>query len=76
MKLLMESWKSFVNEEVDHDKMLDKAEGSAKSGDDVPKLETLHQNIAHMTIALKELETRRLRVANKHRSNGKFIKKN
>ena len=75
MKLIMESWKSFINEKVDHDEILDKAEGSAKSGDDVPRLETLHQNIAHMTIALKELETRRLRVANKHKSDGKFLKK-
>ena len=75
MKLIMESWKRFLKEgEVDHDKILKKAEVGAKSEDDVPRIETLHQNVAHMTIALKELETRRLRVANKHKNDGKFLK--
>ena len=76
MKLIYESWKRFLKEgEVDHDEILKKAEMGAKSEDDVPRIETLHQNVAHMTIALKELEGRRVRVANKHKSDKKFLKK-
>jgi len=76
MKLIIENWKRFINEQsVDHDEILDKSKGAAKTEDDVSRIETLHQNIAHMTIALKELETRRLRVANKHKSDRKFLKK-
>ena len=50
---------------IDHDDILTKAKQSALNPEDVPKIETLHQNIAHMTIALKELETRMIRVINK-----------
>ena len=50
---------------VNHDEILSTAKRSASNPEDVPKLETLHQNIAHMTVALKELETRLLRVINK-----------
>ena len=64
----MENWKRFLKEgDVNHDEILKKAEGEAKSEDDVPRIETLHQNVAHMTVALKELEGRRVRVANKHK---------
>lgn len=50
---------------MDHFKILQIAEKQAKNPSDVPKIETLHQNIAHMTVALKEVETRLLRVTNK-----------
>lgn len=50
---------------MDHKKILQEAINQAKNPNDVPKVETLHQNLAHMTIALKELETRLIRVTNK-----------
>ena len=50
-----------------HKEILDKAKECAKSPSDIPKIETLHQNICHMTVALKEVETRLFRVANKMR---------
>ena len=50
---------------MDHFKILQAAEEQARNPSDVPKIETLHQNIAHMTVALKEVETRLLRVTNK-----------
>ena len=76
MKLIMENWKRFLKEgDVDHDEILKKAEEGAKSEDDVPRIETLHQNVAHMPVALKELEGRRVRVANKHKDDKEFLKK-
>lgn len=50
---------------VNHEEILDVAVRSAARPDDVPLVETLHQNLAHMTIALKEVETRMIRVINK-----------
>ena len=50
---------------LNHDEILSTAKRSAANPEDVPKIETLHQNISHMTVALKELETRLLRVVNK-----------
>ena len=50
---------------VNHEEILDIAARSAARPDDVPLVETLHQNIAHMTVALKEVETRMIRVINK-----------
>ena len=49
----------------DHRKILEHAKKYANNPDDIPKIETLHQNICHMTVALKEVETRLIRVANK-----------
>ncbi len=50
---------------MDHEKILQEAISQSKNPSDVPKVETLHQNLAHMTVALKELETRLIRVTNK-----------
>ena len=50
---------------MNHHKILEIAKKQASNPLDVPKIETLHQNLAHMTIALKEVETRLLRVTNK-----------
>jgi hypothetical protein len=50
---------------MNHKEILDLAKRYAKNPEDIPKVETLHQNIAHMTIALKEVETRLYRVVNK-----------
>ena len=50
---------------MNHKEILEKAKRLAANPKDVPKIETLHQNLAHMTIALKEVETRLLRVTNK-----------
>ena len=50
---------------LDHKKILQEAINQAKNPDDIPKVETLHQNLAHMTVALKELETRLIRVTGK-----------
>ena len=50
---------------MNHKEILEKAKRLASNPKDVPKIETLHQNLAHMTIALKEVETRLLRVTNK-----------
>ena len=50
---------------MNHHEILKIAERQAKDPKDVPKIETLHQNLAHMTVALKEVETRLLRVTNK-----------
>ena len=50
---------------MDHHKILKIAKKQARNPKDVPKIETLHQNLAHMTVALKEVETRLLRVTNK-----------
>jgi len=50
---------------MNHKEILEKAKRLAFNPKDIPKIETLHQNLAHMTIALKEVETRLLRVANK-----------
>jgi len=50
---------------LDHKKILQEAINQAKNPDDIPKVETLHQNLAHMIVALKEVETRLIRVANK-----------
>ncbi len=50
---------------MDHNEILEIAKKQSKNPDDVPLVETLHQNIAHMTVALKEVETRLLRVVNK-----------
>ena len=50
---------------MNHEKILQEAISQAKVPSDVPKVETLHQNLAHMTVALKELETRLIRVVNK-----------
>ena len=55
----------FIKETIDHYKILNIAIKSAENPDDVPLVETLHQNITHMTIALKEVETRMIRVVNK-----------
>tara|TARA_B100001758_G_C18126974_1_gene461798 strand:+ start:174 stop:458 length:285 start_codon:yes stop_codon:yes gene_type:complete len=52
---------------VDHLKILVEAEKQARRPEDVPRIETLHQNVAHLTVALKELETRLIRVTNKVR---------
>ena len=50
---------------MNHKEILEKARALASKPEDVVKIETLHQNLAHMTIALKEVETRLLRVVNK-----------
>ena len=50
---------------LNHEKILQEAISQSKIPSDVPKVETLHQNLAHMTVALKELETRLIRVTNK-----------
>ena len=50
---------------MNHHEILETAKKQASNPQDVPKIETLHQNLAHMTIALKEVETRLLRVTNK-----------
>ena len=50
---------------MNHHEILEIAKKQASDPKDVPKIETLHQNLAHMTVALKEVETRLLRVANK-----------
>ena len=54
-----------LSEGIDHEDILNIAIKSAADPRDVPLVETLHQNIAHMTIALKEVETRAIRVINK-----------
>ena len=59
-EIVNEGWLS-----IDHEDVLDTAIKSAANPKDVPLIETLHQNIAHMTIALKEVETRMIRVVNK-----------
>ena len=51
----------------DHEKILSDAKRFARIPSDIPKIETLHQNVCHMTVALKEVETRLFRVANKMR---------
>ena len=51
----------------DHKKILEEAKRYATKPSDIPKIETLHQNICHMTVALKEVETRLFRVTNKMR---------
>tara|TARA_B100001057_G_scaffold465472_1_gene521647 strand:- start:214 stop:480 length:267 start_codon:yes stop_codon:yes gene_type:complete len=50
---------------MNHHEILETANKQASNPKDVPKIETLHQNLAHMTVALKEVETRLLRVTNK-----------
>ena len=50
---------------MNHHEILEIAKKQASNPQDVPKIETLHQNLAHMTVALKEVETRLLRVTNK-----------
>tara|TARA_B100000963_G_C22436361_1_gene584484 strand:+ start:29 stop:301 length:273 start_codon:yes stop_codon:yes gene_type:complete len=50
---------------MNHKEILEKARKQASKPEDVVKIETLHQNLAHMTTALKEVETRLLRVVNK-----------
>lgn len=50
---------------MNHHQILETAKKQASNPSDVPKIETLHQNLAHMTVALKEVETRLLRVTNK-----------
>ena len=67
-KILENYIEEIVNEgwlSIDHEDILDTAIKSAANPKDVPLVETLHQNIAHMTIALKEVETRMIRVINK-----------
>ncbi len=59
-EIINEGWLS-----IDHEEILDTAIKSAADPSDVPLVETLHQNIAHMTVALKEVETRMIRVINK-----------
>ena len=59
-EIVNEGWLS-----IDHEDILNAAIKSAADPKDVPLVETLHQNIAHMTIALKEVETRMIRVINK-----------
>ncbi len=50
---------------MNHKEILEKAKKLASNPKDIPKIESLHQNLAHMTVALKEIETRLLRVTNK-----------
>ena len=50
---------------MNHHEILEIAKKQASNPSDVPKIETLHQNLAHMTVALKEVESRLLRVTNK-----------
>jgi len=50
---------------MNHKEILQRARNQASKPEDVVKIETLHQNLAHMTVALKEVETRLLRVVNK-----------
>tara|TARA_B100001287_G_C22635070_1_gene507122 strand:- start:712 stop:1230 length:519 start_codon:yes stop_codon:yes gene_type:complete len=50
---------------MDHDAILKEALRVAKNKEDIPLIETLHQNISHMTVSLKEVETRMLRVVGK-----------
>ena len=50
---------------MNHHEILERAKKQASNPKDVPRIETLHQNLAHMTVALKEVETRLLRVTNK-----------
>ena len=57
--------KRFIRESIDHQAILDFAESNAGDADDVIKIETLSQNIVHMTIALNEVETRLVRVSDK-----------
>lgn len=57
--------KSFIKESIDHQAILDFAASNAVDEDDVIKIETLSQNIMHMTIALNEVETRLVRVSDK-----------
>ena len=52
-------------EEVDHVGILNRAKEQASVPENIPKIETLYQNISHMTIALTEVETRMNRVAGK-----------
>lgn len=48
-----------------HKEILSLAKRYAKNPVDIPKIETLHQNICHMSVALKEVETRLIRATNK-----------
>ena len=57
--------KKFIKESIDHHSILKIAKKQATSPDQTVKIETLHQNIAHLTSCLKELETRSIRVVNK-----------
>ena len=50
---------------MDHDAILKEALRVASNKKDIPLIETLHQNLAHMTVSLKEVETRMLRVVGK-----------
>jgi hypothetical protein len=52
-------------EEVNHVEILNRAKEQSSNSEDIPKIETLHQNISHMTIALAEVETRMTRVIGK-----------
>lgn len=57
--------KKFIKESIDHQSILKIAKKQATNPDQTVKIETLHQNIAHLTSCLKELETRSIRVVNK-----------
>jgi len=57
--------KKFIKESIDHHSILKIAKKQATNPDQTVKIETLHQNIAHLTSCLKELETRSIRVVNK-----------
>lgn len=50
---------------MNHEQILKIAREQADDPAKVPMVETLHQNIAHMTVALKEVECRLIRVVNK-----------
>ena len=50
---------------MNHDEILREALRVASNEKDIPLIEVLHQNLAHMTVSLKEIETRMLRVVGK-----------
>ena len=54
---------------MDHKEILETAKRYSEGGHTV-RVETLLQNIAHLTVAEKEIETRLIRVANKLRRHG------
>ena len=56
---------SVLLERVDHDGILERVRGLVSGEENVVSLETLYQNVEHMKIALREVESRMERVVNK-----------
>jgi hypothetical protein len=79
-KRLLEKYvRSILFESVDHDEILDRAKREVVNEESIAELETLYQNVAHLTIALEEVEGRKSRVTNKLKRLGisdvdKFLK--